>query len=117
MAQGNQAQAIEVIIGLLSNAIKFSPSGGQVTVHVDRTVENHPHLFVRDAGIGLEQRHLAHIFDEGYKAEGAMSRRFGGLGISLSAMKSIIVGQGGRIWVESQPGRGSAFHFTLLPMA
>jgi len=117
MAQGNQAQAIEVIIGLLSNAIKFSPSGGQVSVHVDRTVENHPHLFVRDAGIGLEQRHLAHIFDEGYKAEGAMSRRFGGLGISLSAMKSIIVGQGGRIWVESQPGRGSAFHFTLLPMA
>ena len=117
MAQGNQAQVIEVINGLLSNAIKFSPPGGQVTVHVDRTIENQPHLFVRDSGIGLEQRHLAHIFDEGYKAEGTMSRRFGGLGITLSAMKAIIVGQGGRIWVESQPGRGSAFHFTLPPVA
>jgi signal transduction histidine kinase/DNA-binding response OmpR family regulator len=115
MAQGSAVQVVEVIIGLLSNAIKFSPPGGQVIIHVDRTVENMPHLFVRDMGIGLEQRHLSHIFDEGYKAEGTLSRRFGGLGISLSAMKSIMNSQGGRMWVESQPGRGSAFHFTLPP--
>jgi signal transduction histidine kinase len=115
LAQGNAAQVVEVIIGLLTNAVKFSPQGGQVTIHVDRAVENIPHFFVRDIGIGLEQRHLAHIFDEGYKAEGTLSRRFSGLGISLSAIKSILAAQSGKIWVESQPGRGSVFHFTLPP--
>lgn len=116
LAQGNPVEVIDVIIGLLSNAVKFCPSGGQVTIHIDRTVENVPHLTVRDNGIGIDLQNLAHVFDEGYKVERTLSRRFGGLGIGLSTIKSLITTQGGRMWVESQPGRGAAFHFTLPPV-
>ena len=116
LAQGIPVEVIDVIIGLLSNAVKFCPSGGQVTIHIDRTVEYVPHLTVRDNGIGIDLQHLAHIFDEGYKVERTLSRRFGGLGIGLSTIKSLITTQGGRMWVESQPGRGAAFHFTLPPV-
>jgi signal transduction histidine kinase/FixJ family two-component response regulator len=116
LAQGNPVEVIEVIDGLLSNAVKFSPTGGQVTIHVDRTTENVPHLFVRDSGAGLDPQHLTHIFDEGYKVDKMNVRRFGGLGIGLSTMKALVTTQGGRMWVESQPGHGAAFHFTLPPV-
>ena len=83
-------------------------------MRVDRA-ENLPHLVVRDTGAGIEPRHLQRLFERGYRVEGVPVRRFGGLGISLCLIKEIITAYGGKIWAESQPGRGSAFHFTLLP--
>jgi signal transduction histidine kinase len=111
--QADPIQLAHVIDGLLSNAIKFSPPGGQVTVRVDR-LEGAPHLSVRDTAAGIESRHLQRIFESGYRPGGVQVRRFGGLGISLSLIKELITAYGGKIWAESQPGRGTTFHFTLL---
>jgi signal transduction histidine kinase len=102
-----------VIDGLLSNAIKFTPAGGQVTLRVGRQ-DKLPHLVVRDTGVGIESRHLQRLFEKGYHVDGVPVRRFGGLGISLCLIKEIITSYGGKVWAESQPGRGSAFQFTLL---
>jgi signal transduction histidine kinase len=71
---------------------------------------------VTDRGIGIEPRQLAYIFDRFYQVDSASTRRVGGSGLGLSICKAIVVAHHGEIWVESQPGRGSTFHFTL-PLA
>ena len=68
---------------------------------------------VADTGEGIRQRDLPKIFDRAYHADPARHRDSGGAGIGLSIAKGIIEAHGGRIWVESEPGRGSVFSFTL----
>ena len=69
-----------------------------------------------DQGIGIEEHQLEHIFDRFYQADSASTRRVGGSGLGLSICKAIVEAHHGRIWVESQPGKGSTFRFTL-PLA
>ena len=73
-------------------------------------------ISVSDKGIGIEEHQLEHIFDRFYQVDSASTRRVGGSGLGLSICKAIVDAHHGRIWVESQPGRGSTFHFTL-PLA
>lgn len=112
--QADPIQLIHVVDSLLANAIKYTAAGGQVWVRVDR-LDNQPHLAVRDTGIGIETRHLQRLFDHGYHVDAAPIRRFGGLGISLSLIKEIVTAFGGKIWAESQTGRGSIFHLIFAP--
>ncbi len=102
-----------VIEGLLSNAIRFSPAGKQVTLRVETTPENQIHILFRDKGIGIDARHIPHLFEPNYRIDAGPARRFGGLGISLPLIREIITAHGGKIWVESKPGEGSTFHFSL----
>jgi signal transduction histidine kinase/DNA-binding response OmpR family regulator len=113
MVHANQAQIAKVIEGLLSNAIKFSPQGGQVTVRVDRTNDNQAYVMVQDNGIGIDSRRIPHIFELSHEAAEFATERFGGLGIGLALVKEIVTVHGGKIWVESKPKEGSTFHFTL----
>jgi signal transduction histidine kinase len=113
LVQADAIHLAQAIDGLLSNAIKYSPGGGQVVVRVDKMENNSPHLVVRDNGIGIEASHLTRLFEKGFKIDSSSVHRFGGLGIKLNLIKEIIATSGGKIWAESQPGHGTAIHFVL----
>ncbi|HPH95302.1 MAG TPA: response regulator [Anaerolineaceae bacterium] len=114
LALADGVQMVHVADGLVSNAIKYSPSGRQVTVRVDY-LENQPHLMVKDNGTGIEARHIPKLFEKGYMVEKPPIYRFGGLGINLNLLRDIVTANKGRVWVESQYGRGTTFHVLLPP--
>ena len=100
----------QVVINLLSNAIKFSDPGGSITVKAES--RNRELLFqVTDQGIGIPEEALSHLFERFYRAEDKLAR--GGAGLGLYISKQIVEAHGGRIWAESQVGKGSTFSFTL----
>ncbi|TAK11112.1 MAG: response regulator [Anaerolineae bacterium] len=98
---------------LLSNALKFSPNGGPVTVTVQRGRENTAQVSVTDNGIGIGKKHLTQIFERFFQVDGSTTRQFGGLGIGLALVREIVTAHGGVVGVESKPEQGSSFHFSL----
>ncbi|WP_420128069.1 response regulator [Longimicrobium sp.] len=103
---------LQVLTNLLSNAIKFSPPGGEVSVSVQR--EGPEVVFrVRDQGRGIPQDRLESIFERFQQVDSSDAREKGGTGLGLAICRSIVQQHGGRIWVESVPGEGSTFTFTL----
>ncbi len=109
---GTISQALD---GILSNALKFSNSGGQIVIRIEKANANQAHIMVRDSGPGLDNHQIAALFNpEGHKKVlNTRIQRFGGLGVNLALVKEIITQQKGKIWVEGQPGTGTTFHFTL----
>ena len=105
-----------VLLNLIDNAIKFNRPGGRVTVRVecrDREV-----LFsVSDTGIGIPKERLKDIFKPLTQLDSSTTRHYGGTGTGLAVAKKVVEMHGGRIWVESIPGRGSTFYFTLPLLA
>jgi CheY-like chemotaxis protein len=105
----------QVLLNLIGNAIKFTSHGEvEVRVWLDKqsaeTVELH--FAVRDTGIGIAPEKQALIFEAFAQADGSMSRRFGGTGLGLTISTRLVELMGGRMWLESEVGRGSQFHFT-----
>jgi signal transduction histidine kinase len=101
------------LVNLLNNAIKFTPSGGAITLACERR-SNAVWIMVRDTGIGIPQDQLTKIFEEFHQVEDHMTRRHGGMGLGLSIAKAIVEAHGGRIWAESEgPQRGSTFYINL----
>ena len=105
-------QISQVLDGILSNAVKFSPSGGKIKLAL-QVENNEAHLRIQDSGPGIDAKHLPHLFDASYPMRGTASARYGGIGISLPLVKEILEAHGGKIWAESKPGEGSIFHMTL----
>ncbi len=107
----------QVIANLLSNAAKFTPEGGSVGLSVELLEEKNDIcslLFtVRDSGIGISPEQQKKIFHSFEQADGGISRKYGGTGLGLAISKRIVEMLGGSIWVESEPGQGSSFSFTL----
>lgn len=100
----------EVLINLLHNAIKFTPPGGRISISA--FPEKGKVVFlIHDTGVGIEPESIARIFERFYKIDRARSS--GGTGLGLSIAKHIIESHGGKIWVESELGKGSSFFFTL----
>jgi PAS domain S-box-containing protein len=108
-------RARQVLRNLVENAVKYSPEGGPIIISA-QVVDDSLQTSVTDQGIGIDPRHLDSIFDRFYQADSASTRRVGGSGLGLSICKAIVEVHSGEIWVESQPGFGSTFHFTL-PLA
>jgi two-component system sensor histidine kinase VicK len=104
-----------VFDSLLSNALKFSPEGGVVTLRIRLTQEDHTQVSVADQGIGISKKNQKKIFSRFFQIDGSTTRNYGGLGIGLALVKEIVEGHGGKVWVESKLDQGSTFHFTLLP--
>ncbi len=102
----------QVLFNLLDNAMRFTPSGGRVTVSAERR-DGAVDVRVADTGPGIAPEHLPRLFERFYRVDPARSAREGGTGIGLAIARSVVEAHGGRIWAESSPGRGSVFTFEL----
>lgn len=103
---------LQILLNLIGNALRYTPDGGCITVSA--VAQSHEVcISVRDNGIGIAPEHIPHIFDRFYRVDKARSRTQGGSGVGLAIARSLVEAQGGRIWVESRPGVGSTFSFTL----
>ncbi|MDQ6857446.1 MAG: GAF domain-containing protein [Chloroflexota bacterium] len=105
----------QVLINLLSNAMKYSPDGGLITV-TTRVEGDSVHVFVRDPGLGIPADSLEKVFERYSRLESGATRYIQGTGLGLPIARQIVEMHGGRAWVESTPGQGSVFQFTL-PLA
>jgi two-component system, OmpR family, phosphate regulon sensor histidine kinase PhoR len=109
---GDRRRLTEVLQNLLDNAIQYTPAGGQIMVSAGP--KNGEVIFtVSDTGIGIPQADQPRIFERFYRVDVARSREVGGTGLGLSIAKHLIENHGGKIWVESEVGRGSQFHFSV----
>jgi PAS domain S-box-containing protein len=101
----------QVLNNLISNAVKYSPKGGTITIH-GKVAEGSLRVSIQDQGIGLTREQQTHLFEKFYRAD-ASNTGILGTGLGLSISKLIIELHGGRIWVESEYGSGTTVHFTL----
>ncbi|MBI4553264.1 MAG: PAS domain S-box protein [Candidatus Latescibacteria bacterium] len=111
-ALADEALMEQVFFNLLDNAIKYTPDGGRITVRVYAQPTD-VHVEVTDTGIGIPAEALPRIFERFYRVDRARSRELGGTGLGLSIVKHIVEVHGGRVWAESEMGRGSTFHLAL----
>jgi len=113
---GDKLRLRQILLNLVGNAIKFTPHG---TVTIETLLEpidpqqTRLHFIVIDTGIGIPPDKQAQIFNSFEQADVSHTRQYGGTGLGLSISKQLVALMGGRIWVESQVGVGSSFHFTL----
>ncbi|GHV10843.1 hypothetical protein FACS189491_01060 [Spirochaetia bacterium] len=117
MLIGDDQRLAQVIANLLSNAVKFTPEEG--SIHLDThfvKIENGLctlQIEVTDTGIGISEDQQDRLFNSFEQAENSISRKFGGTGLGLAISKRIVEMMGGKIWVESSPGKGAVFAFTV----
>ena len=112
---GDPVRLKQIMVNLLGNAAKFTPSGEVVlTADVEATEGDHVllHFSVRDTGVGIEPEKQKTIFDAFTQADSSTTRLFGGTGLGLTISSRLVGMLGGTMWVESEPGHGSCFHFT-----
>jgi len=114
---GDDQRLAQVLANLLGNAVKFTPENGSISL--DARLEKEENGFctiqisVSDTGIGLSAEQQAKLFRSFQQAESTTSRKYGGTGLGLAISKNIVEMMGGRIWVESEQGKGSKFTFTI----
>jgi heavy metal sensor kinase len=113
MIRGDQDLLLQLMLNLSDNAIRYTPSGGQVALGW-RVNKDQVQLWVQDTGIGISQEHLPYLFDRFYRVDKARSRAEGGVGLGLAISHWIAEAHQGSIHVESAPGKGSTFT-VLLP--
>jgi two-component system, NtrC family, sensor kinase len=111
MIRGDERKVKQVLLNLLSNALKFTPEGGRIDVRAAMT-EGMAEISVADTGVGIAPEDQAAIFEE-FRQVGTADKKVEGTGLGLALSRKFIELHGGRIWVHSQPGEGSTFSFTL----
>ena len=102
----------QIFANLLDNAVKHTPSGGKITVGL-RERETKIEFYVRDTGIGISAEHVPRLFERFYRVDKARSRALGGTGLGLAIVKHLVQAHQGSVWVESEPGKGATFWFSL----
>jgi two-component system phosphate regulon sensor histidine kinase PhoR len=112
MVRADPARVAQVLANLLDNAVKYTPAQGSIVVRASAAGAE-VECQVEDNGPGIAPEHLPRIFERFYRVDKARSRDLGGTGLGLAIVKHLVQAHGGRVWVESRPGQGSAFHFTL----
>ena len=113
---GDPTRFHQILVNLLSNAVKFTEKGG-VTISVfSRKLEGDDyeiHFAVKDTGIGIPDDKLGCLFQSFSQVDASTTRRYGGTGLGLVISKKLVEMMGGKIWIESEVGKGSTFHFTI----
>jgi len=114
---GDDQRLTQIIANLLSNAVKFTPEGGSISINT-KVVSIEEDLYtiqfeVNDTGIGITEEQQAKLFNDFQQADASTVRNFGGTGLGLAISKRIVEMMGGRIWIESELGKGSSFKFTV----
>ena len=102
----------EVSINLLSNAVKYSPGGGKVWVR-QYAKEGNLVMEVEDQGMGMSKEDADKVFESFFRVDSSMTAEIGGTGLGLSIVKAIVENHGGKVWVETEPGKGSKFCFMV----
>jgi PAS domain S-box-containing protein len=103
----------QVLLNVLSNAVKFTPQGGAVTISAQSLPDRRVEVQIADTGIGIAEDALTELFQPFRQADASISRRFGGTGLGLAISKKLIELHGGEIQVESHPGRGTRVNLRL----
>ena len=110
------SRLLQVLLNLVGNALRYTPSGGQVTVSACREGQQML-ISVHDTGIGIAAEHLPFLYERFYRVDKSRTSASGGSGIGLTIARHLVEAHGGRIWATSPgPGQGSTFAFTL-PLA
>jgi signal transduction histidine kinase/CheY-like chemotaxis protein len=113
---GDPVRFRQILTNLVGNAIKFTERGHVLVAVSEDDGEDDAattlHVRVTDTGIGIPHDQQARVFESFSQADGSMTRRFGGTGLGLTISSTLVSMMGGRIWVDSEPGEGSTFHFT-----
>lgn len=113
---GDPLRVRQILSNLLGNAVKFTGTGGvKVTVSSDEHLGRlwRLHFEVKDTGVGIAPENVEKVFEAFIQADGSTTRRFGGTGLGLAITRQLAQLMGGRIWVDSEVGKGSTFHITL----
>ena len=103
----------QCLVNLCSNAVKFTPAGGHVTVSAEALPGARVAIHVSDSGIGISEEHLERVFDVFYQVDGSSTREYGGAGLGLAIVKSFVEAHGGEVRVGSRLGEGSVFSVVL----
>lgn len=111
MVVADHKRVMQILANLIGNALKFTPQGGTIDVHAQRDGDS-VRFAVIDTGPGIPAEDLPHLFDRFYQSHDN-AQKSSGLGLGLAICKGLVEAHGGRIWVESLPGMGCAFNFTL----
>ena len=118
MLYGDDQRLAQVITNILSNATKFTPERGQITLNIKLLSMKDGkcciQAFVKDSGIGMTKQEQEKLFNIFQQAQAGTSRKYGGSGLGLAISKRIVNLMNGDIWVESEPGKGSCFYFTAI---
>jgi signal transduction histidine kinase len=112
-AWADRDKVTQVLMNLLGNALKFTPAAGRVTVALRRDGAAWAQVAVTDTGPGIAAEELSKIFDQFYQVAKVDTQKAHGTGLGLAIAKTLVEMHGGRLWVESEVGRGSTFVFTL----
>jgi len=114
---GDELRLSQVITNLLSNAIKFTPENGSVALSVEKTDETNGEITLKteisDSGIGITEEQQKRLFTSYNQADSSIAKNYGGTGLGLTISKQIVELMKGKIWIESQPDKGSKFIFTI----
>jgi two-component system sensor histidine kinase VicK len=110
--EGDRDKLIQVIMNLLTNAVKYAPEGGEITV-TSYAEEQGIHLCIEDQGMGIPEDSLEKIFTPYHRVNGARTQYIQGTGLGLPIVRQIAQMHGGWVWAESIVGKGSTFHVTL----
>ncbi len=104
----------QIIVNLVGNSAKFTSRGFiAVSATVDGSADRTLHFAVSDTGIGIPSKHKEVIFDDFVQGDGSTNRRYGGTGLGLAISRRLVQAMNGKIWLESEEGKGSTFHFSV----
>ena len=109
---GDRDRLVQVVSNLVNNAVKYSPEGGTVTLS-SRAEGAYALITVADTGLGIPPDEIGHVFERFRRVRSGAAQSIAGTGLGLTIVKQIVEMHGGKIWVESAMGHGSAFHFTM----
>lgn len=111
----DKEKVTKILANIVSNAVKFTPRSGKVEISVGLywSDRNFVEVSVKDSGIGIDKKDVPKLFHRFQQVDGSLTRRSGGAGLGLAISKEIIEMHGGKIWVESETGKGSKFAFIL----
>ena len=113
LIQADEDKVEQIFNNLISNALKYSPKGGQITVSGKMMSPELIQFAVSDQGMGIPKEHLAKMFQRFMRVDNRDTREIGGTGIGLFLVKALVEMHGGQIWLDSVYGEGTTFYFTL----